>query len=959
MDHRTSLQLNQVLELGGLECHVGRLLGRGANALVYEAWYPDTLNPEQKHAVLLKELYPYHPQGRIYRREDGGLEIYPDAEDFYAFHRRNFQIGNEIHLRLLYDHPDIMGANLNSFPANNTVYSLLGYTGGRSLQEEAAAAPGDLRLCVQRMQGILDALDAFHKSGYLHLDISPDNIMLVGRGSRERVFLIDYNSAHPLSGDSGEPLSCKPGYSSPEVETGMAEELTCASDLYSVAAVFFRCLMGRSMMLEERLRSRAPDGSDSPLLEGAPQTVSSLVRQILRKGLDILPRRRYQTVDQMKRVFQELQDRIDCIGVTHWALWESGRRSLEQLIGANPSLHYVREEAGLYPIRVRRGEKLLTLTEYLEELTGPEGRSGLVLAQGGMGKTTLLLHTALQKGRKYTGSAPAVVYLSLGGWVSGQRDYIRRQILLNLRFKPDMTTYNSALHTLEQLLQKPLTTRRGEHPVVLLLLDGLNEISGDPAVLVEEINALGALPGVRILGASRSELPQLALEPVALTELMVEDVEQVLGQRGLLIPESRKMFDLLRTPLILSIFLKTSPEGKQLPVENEAQLMSAYLDSLFEKEKKSLPAGSPELWQMEAALRYVLPCIAAREGTLNETELLKIVRECRNTVKSRAMLRAFPDWIGHSRDILGDTENPEQWLGLICHKILWRRLGLLIRDEQGQYRIFHQNVAEYLRAEGVALRRRVRRLRWFRSGSVTVLAAVLLSGALLVGMPRSYDDRQTEAVLDKLSICYSAFAEQGSQTEQLLARAEAGDPAAFLALYDRFDGGEDLMDTLAANQDHYRSSVEKLVASGDRVSWSGEPMDGAAAAALIQEAQNAGEDYRRYEEALRSWTLSERIQGAVPDFPAQLERLLDTDARLFSKLYYESCGVHLEKADPFLREKLEKSLPDFRYAGAEPEENLTALRNTRSAAYAEAAGAMKTIALFSASAGQEPPPDRK
>src|SRR5699024_10242667 len=104
------------------------------------------------------------------------------------------------------------------------------------------------------------------------------------------------------------------------------------------AAVFYRSLMGRSLTISDMLQFRAPDAQDSPLLSDMPQSVASMVSAILRKGLHTLPRRRYQSIGQMRQAFLELLDRIDCVGVTHWALWETGMRSVEELIRVNPSL---------------------------------------------------------------------------------------------------------------------------------------------------------------------------------------------------------------------------------------------------------------------------------------------------------------------------------------------------------------------------------------------------------------------------------------------------------------------------------------------------------------------------------------------------------------------------------------------------------------------------------------------
>ena len=195
MDHRIPLKFHTVLAFAGMPCHIETVTGQGSNAIVYKGWYPDALDPELRHHVLIKELFPFHPQGKIRREEDGTISVAREASDLWQDHKESFEAGNRIHLRLLADHPGMMamGANLNSFSCNGTLYSVLGYTGGRSLREELNREEADLRCVTMRMIRLLDALEVFHKSGYLHLDISPDNIMLVGQEEKEHIFLIDYN----------------------------------------------------------------------------------------------------------------------------------------------------------------------------------------------------------------------------------------------------------------------------------------------------------------------------------------------------------------------------------------------------------------------------------------------------------------------------------------------------------------------------------------------------------------------------------------------------------------------------------------------------------------------------------------------------------------------------------------------------------------------------------------------
>lgn len=966
MDHRIPLQFHTVLTFEGMACHIEEVVGQGSNAIVYRGWYRDGLNQELCHHVLVKELFPLHPQKKIWRNAAQSLVIEPEAEELWNIHKESFEMGNEVHLRLLRDQPElmVMGANLNSFRYNGTLYSVLGYTGGRSLLTELNKNRVSLRRVAQRMIGLLNALEAFHQCGYLHLDISPDNVMMVGQEDQERMFLIDYNSARKIDGRGNHYLSCKTGYSAPEVSTGNLDAVDFSSDLYSVAAVFFRCIMDRSLSLQETLSSKTPDGQDSALLVDMPQTVCKMVSTILRKGLHTLPGRRYRSIGQMRQAFQELLDRIDCVGVTHWSLWENGKRSVEELIRINPSLKYLHDARNLYPIRIGQ-ESGISLEGYLDKLLSPEGKSGLILAQGGMGKTTLLLHTAALRGKRYSPGAPAVFYISLNGWQPGDTHFIRRQILMRLRFKREENTFEMAMHALQQLLEQPLKTKAGEIPAVLLLLDGLNEVQGALPPLVQEINALNRLPGVRILAASRSELPELELEPTSLIPLHMEDIETALGRNGLLLPSKPDVLQLLRTPLILSIYIQASQRHQQLDVQTEEDLMKAYLESLLEKETSHLTEDAPLRWQTDVALNYVLLMIAAeirRTGQpLTEQQMLKVVEKCWKILHSRRMWKKFPEWIQRSewsvrrKEIFADAATPEEWYGTVIHQLLWQRLGMLVRNEEKCYRLFHQSVGEYLAERAGLIQRRMSSPRLVM-GTVfgTVILSVLIPAVLLAASYLQgekvvfYEEKSAQTVIEQVSLCYGIHGSLTKQMQDLLQLLPADDPGSFRMWYRSCEDAVFRDTLLTENGAYYTAQIDRLCQSGDQVPWSELPFAGEAAKTLISEATARLELYRQYLPLLKAWAESERAQKHCPDFPDRFGDLLSADDRMMSKLYYQSCYPHLEAGDDTWEWSIKEIVSEVPAYQTEPTENLESLQTAQREAMEAFANVASTVAKLCA-----------
>ncbi len=745
MDNRLIIKNGTVLDFPGMKCTITEYVGCGSNGIVYKGEYSDGMNSESTHSVLVKELFPYDPCGNIYRDTAGNVVVKPQAHDLYALHRESFEYGNRIHLALLQKHPEKIGANINTYLLNNTAYTLLGYTGGQSMDAllESKMRDYSLKALTERFLSLLDSLDTFHGSGYLHLDISPDNILIIGSGENEQVMLIDYNSVHPIDQNtSSAPIyySTKPGYTSPEVSHG--GKVTEASDLYSVAAVFYRCLIGTALTPSQMLGRCPPDVSECRYLIDQPSSVTDMVKKILKRGLAVIPKLRYGSVSEMRRDFLELSDRIDGVGITHWALWETGRNSISKIINSNKSYEYIKNSDSLYPLSIvtDEGERISAQHAVCKKVND---NSFYIVGDGGMGKTTSLLHSVYNSKDNYSSTASAFVYVSLFGW-DGSENYIRDRILENLRFKPDTRSYDVARHHLNSLLKNPLSTPNGKKPSVVILLDGLNEADGNTEALVKEISELASYDGVRFIVSSRNVGENRLFPVYTMLPLSNTDVENALAEKGLIIGESAEIRQLLRVPMMLSVYIRTAANsGKQLSISNGEQLLELYIKSLCDKQTSVSDDSTQRKWNVQAAVYYVLPvladCMMRKKASCGDAELFKAVKKCYKVIKSRMLFSAFPEWIGHADDILGGAQNADRWYGNMVQKLLWSKMGLLTRDGSGRYRISHQLLAEFVASKNASIQKRI----FVRKGikaAVNGVCGVLCLGAVLGSVYFAFPD---------------------------------------------------------------------------------------------------------------------------------------------------------------------------------------------------------------------------
>lgn len=926
MDKRKPLQTGDELLFPGMDCKIEVLMGRGSNAIVYLGTYPDRQLEDLRHQVLIKELFPYHPKGSIYRDMDGTIRCDPDAESLMEMHRVSFLKGNEVHIRLLERYPGDIDANLNTFELHNTLYSVLGYTGGRTMDRELALPEAEklpLTTHIRRLQGALDVLEAFHSSGLLHLDISPDNLLLIGNGKKERVTLIDYNSVHSLEEiRNGTAIyhSIKEGYTAPEIRTGRPNSIGFSADLYSLTAVFYRCIAGKCLTAAQIVRAAPPELAGVKCLEGESETVRSMVKQILKRGLASLPGRRYQSAEEMRKDLEELQDRIDGKGITHWALWEAGRKDVVRMVKKNPGLNYIGDEDHLYPIAGELEDgRIFRLKDLTNFIVSPEGVSTILLGSGGVGKTTALLRVVYARNAVFGPLEPAMTYIPLYGWKPEEENYIKDRILMGLHFKPETNSLETARHGLLKVLDQPIRTKGGERPRLVILLDGLNEITGDAEMLFREIQELSGMGGVRFLMTSRSEDERLTFRKIRLCPLSQEELTGILSDHGLLQPENPELRQLLQTPMMLSVFIQTAKAGeKQLFIDSQEQLLEYYFAAVCSKAVRGLQDNSPDRWAIEAALYYVLPEIAAyigKSGTaVSDEQLFPAIEKSYRRLSGRDMRKVFPQWIGHMSDIRGGKTNAEEWYGYIVHDILWRRLGLLVRDEQKRYRVIHQVIEEYLIEIREPAEKKFRCRRNVRAVAFGTAGILLLAGSyrwvyvpFFSNLP-AYNADLSENVLDEAVGAYVNTGQLYGKVMDLIGYQEADDWSEYQIWMrvNRWNLEQDNSEKAA----QAKGLLEVLTSSGKVMPWSGTGLNMRAYEGLIDTEAEKGAEYLQYIETVETVRQDESLWSwRGKEFLEQFAGLVEKDAYVLGGYYNLVIAPELdamrESGDEADREKLQ------------------------------------------------------
>jgi len=203
---------------------------------------------------------------------------------------------------------------------NNTLYTVIDTESGETLEDlikrgffknkDGISEGKDFVYVCNCILKILDALEPIHEQKYLHLDIAPDNILFPKFKEDDLLLarIIDYNSATKIDDFAdGWKRSFKEGYSAPELWKSLP--LSEATDLYSIAAVFFRLLVGRPLENDDlNSKTKWQLNNKSGYLAGASNLLVKKVNGFLLKGLSDGPKNRFPAVHKMRTALVDLRN---------------------------------------------------------------------------------------------------------------------------------------------------------------------------------------------------------------------------------------------------------------------------------------------------------------------------------------------------------------------------------------------------------------------------------------------------------------------------------------------------------------------------------------------------------------------------------------------------------------------------------------------------------------------------
>src|SRR3954470_17967579 len=261
MASQNNAPLPDGLEIAGYR--IVKKIASGGFSIVYLAY------DEDGNAVAIKEYLP----SSLALRQPGELVPTISSENLATFRiglKCFFEEGRAL-ARI--SHPNVVSV-MNFFRANDTVYMVMAYESGRSLQDHILRRrdKGERPLVSERFirkmfSHVMNGLREVHTNKLLHLDLKPANIYLRVDGTP---ILLDFGAARQtLSADIGKlyPMYT-PGFAAPELYEKHGQ-LGPWTDIYGIGASIFASMSGHApqpadaRLLNDKMTTKIRDLSHS------------------------------------------------------------------------------------------------------------------------------------------------------------------------------------------------------------------------------------------------------------------------------------------------------------------------------------------------------------------------------------------------------------------------------------------------------------------------------------------------------------------------------------------------------------------------------------------------------------------------------------------------------------------------------------------------------------------------
>ena len=189
--------------------------------------------------------------------------------------------------------------------ANGTAYMIMGLARGDTLEQRLKRDGKLPPAIVQRMlDRLLDGLDAVHKTGFLHRDVKPANIIL---DANNNPTLIDFGASRSSMADRTAAMTAifTPRYAAAEQLT--SDKQGPWTDIYGLSATLYHAITGKA---PPSSLERALNDAYEPLAKLSPEGYAPGILQGIDVGLTVRAKDRPQSIAEWRDILSSTGEQV-------------------------------------------------------------------------------------------------------------------------------------------------------------------------------------------------------------------------------------------------------------------------------------------------------------------------------------------------------------------------------------------------------------------------------------------------------------------------------------------------------------------------------------------------------------------------------------------------------------------------------------------------------------------------
>jgi len=292
IENRQTLEKGYILHGANYGYEIQKILGQGSFGITYLAKVKmegalGTLDSNVMVAV--KEFFMREINGR----EGSSVTSGSNNGIFYDY-RKKFKKEAENLSKL--NHPNIVKV-MESFEANNTIYYVMEYFPGGSLDQKIDKKGLPFDEIVKYTNQIASALVFMHENKMLHLDLKPGNVVL---DKNQNAILIDFGLSKQYD-ENGQPESSTtvgggtPGYAPLEqANYHDGKDFPITMDVYALGATMYKMFVGERVPVASEILN---DGFPTQIISA--KCSSKEMVTCVEKAMAPLKKERYQSVNEL------------------------------------------------------------------------------------------------------------------------------------------------------------------------------------------------------------------------------------------------------------------------------------------------------------------------------------------------------------------------------------------------------------------------------------------------------------------------------------------------------------------------------------------------------------------------------------------------------------------------------------------------------------------------------------